>query len=259
MNRAARLQISAQSRSSSMHRAIDLMSCSCKQDAAQCSHAVTHSLQASIQLSCLCGITFLFLFCFVVLFQRTTCPQIYCAHFCIIIAPGASLLRGHPPNRRIQRREIYFAAWSTRETRRTLSQNSVFRSFVHGNSLITGRSKRCFSRLSDRLGRVCAGQLNYDLTAAAMAALRRSCRLAQVLLRIKIELLFALGAAEVIRLPFVLGSSSGGSRFYVHAAHKIFHSYCVLHYHLSFVRLHEYPVPFSGTTQELPVLVVPES
>ena len=58
------------------------------------------------------------------------------------------------------------------------------------------------------------------LTAAAMAALRRSRRLAQVLLRIKVELLFALGAAEVIRLPFVLGSSSGGSRFYVHAAHK---------------------------------------
>src|SRR5664279_1980469 len=48
-----------------------------------------------------------------------------------------------------------------------------------------------------------------------MAALRRSRRLAQVLLWIKIELGFALGAAEVIRLPFVLGSSSGGSRFYV--------------------------------------------
>lgn len=65
---------------------------------------------------------------------------------------------------------------------------------------------------------------------------RRSSRLAQVLLRIKIEFLFALGAAEVIRLPFVLGSSSGGSRFYVHAAHRIFHLCCALHYHLSFVR-----------------------
>ena len=47
-----------------MHRAIDLMSCSCKHDDAQFSHAVTHSLQASIQLS-FCGIIFLFLFCFV--------------------------------------------------------------------------------------------------------------------------------------------------------------------------------------------------
>jgi hypothetical protein len=65
MYRAARPQISAQSRSSSMHRTIILMSCSCKQDAAQCSHAVTHSLQTSIQLSyCSCDITFL-LFCFV--------------------------------------------------------------------------------------------------------------------------------------------------------------------------------------------------
>src|SRR5450756_1966966 len=78
------------------------------------------------------------------------------------------------------------------------------------------------------------------LTAAAMAALRRSRGLAQVLLRIEIELLFALGAAEVIRLPFVLGSSSGGSRFDVHAAHRIFHSCCVVHYHLAFGRLHEY-------------------
>src|ERR1039458_1504926 len=37
-----------------------------------------------------------------------------------------------------------------------------------------------------------------------MAALRRSRRLAQVLIRIKIELGFALRAAEVIRLPVVL-------------------------------------------------------
>src|ERR1035437_9693527 len=53
-----------------MHRAIDLMSCSCKHDDAQFSHAVTHSLQASIQLS-FCGINFLFLFCFV-------CFVLYC-------------------------------------------------------------------------------------------------------------------------------------------------------------------------------------
>src|ERR1035437_4311965 len=50
-----------------LHRAIGLMSCSCKHDDAQFSHAVTHSLQASIQLS-FCGITFLFLFCFICLF-----------------------------------------------------------------------------------------------------------------------------------------------------------------------------------------------
>ena len=74
-----------------------------------------------------------------------------------------------------------------------------------------------------------------DLTAAALATLRRSRRRAHVLLRIKSELLFALGAAEVIRLPFVLSSSSGGSRFYVHTAHRIFHSCCALHDHLSFV------------------------
>jgi hypothetical protein len=39
---------------------------------------------------------------------------------------------------------------------------------------------------------------------------------------------FALGAAEVIGLPFMLGSSSGGSRFYVHAADRIFHSCCAV-------------------------------
>ena len=66
-----------------------------------------------------------------------------------------------------------------------------------------------------------------------MAALRRSRRLAQVLLRIKIKLLFALGAAEVIRLPFVLGSSGCDSGFYVHAAHRIFHCCCAIHYDLS--------------------------
>jgi hypothetical protein len=48
INWAAKLQTSAQSRSSSMQRAIDLMSGSFKQAAAQCSQAVTHSLQASM-------------------------------------------------------------------------------------------------------------------------------------------------------------------------------------------------------------------
>jgi hypothetical protein len=69
-----------------------------------------------------------------------------------------------------------------------------------------------------------------------MAALRRCRRLAQVLLRIEVKLLLALGTAEVIRLPFVLGSSSGSTRFYVHAAHRVFHSYCAVHYDLSVVR-----------------------
>ena len=88
----------------------------------------------------------------------------------------------------------------------------------------------------------------YDLTTAAVAALRRSRYLTQVLRWIAIELLFALGAAEVIRLPFVVGSSSGGSRFYVHAAHKILYSGCVLHYIVSFVPV--FPVQPSGHSQE---------
>ena len=71
-----------------------------------------------------------------------------------------------------------------------------------------------------------------DLAAATMAALRRARRRAQVLLRIGIEFLFALGATEVIGLPFMLGSSSGGSRFYVHAADRIFHSRRAIHYDL---------------------------
>jgi hypothetical protein len=50
-----------------------------------------------------------------------------------------------------------------------------------------------------------------------------------------IEVLFALGAAEVIRLPFVLGLSSGGSRLYVHTAHRIFHNCCTRHFDVSFV------------------------
>lgn len=77
MNWAARLQISAQSRSSSIHRTIVLMSCSRKQDAAQCSHAVTHSLQASIQPSyCLEDITFILFFVCCGLFHcRQNCRQ----------------------------------------------------------------------------------------------------------------------------------------------------------------------------------------
>ena len=81
---------------------------------------------------------------------------------------------------------------------------------------------------------VCASY--YDLTAASVAALRRSRWLAQVLLWIPIELLFALGATEVIRLPSVLGPSGGGSRFYIHAAHKIFHNGWAFHYNVSSVR-----------------------
>jgi|ERR1035437_1829425 hypothetical protein len=73
-------------------------------------------------------------------------------------------------------------------------------------------------------------------TAATMAALRRSRRFAQVLLRIEVKLLFALGTAEVIGLPLVLSLSSGGGRLYVHAAHRIFHSCCAIHYDLSVVR-----------------------
>ena len=97
------------------------------------------------------------------------------------------------------------------------------------------------------------------LTAAAVAAFRRSRRFTQVLLRTKIELLFALGAAEVIRLPFVLGMSSGGSGFYVHAAHRIFHSGCAIHLHLSFVREFWFDVssnidwPISVTHHVLPL------
>src|ERR1035437_2737525 len=75
-----------------------------------------------------------------------------------------------------------------------------------------------------------------DVAAAARAALRRSRGLAQVLVRLKIELLFALGAAEVIRLPFVLGLSSGGSRLYVHTADRIFHNCCTRYFDFPFVR-----------------------
>src|ERR1017187_2494398 len=80
-----------------------------------------------------------------------------------------------------------------------------------------------------------AGQnvsVSLDLAAATMVALRRSRRLVQVLLRTKVEFLFALGTAEVIGLPFMLGSSSGSSAFYVHATDRIFHNCCAIHYDL---------------------------
>src|ERR1039458_8919373 len=71
-----------------------------------------------------------------------------------------------------------------------------------------------------------------DLAAATVAALRCSRRLAPVLLRTEVEFLFALGTAEVICLPFMLGSPSGSSAFYVHATDRIFHSCCAIHYDL---------------------------
>jgi hypothetical protein len=55
-----------------------------------------------------------------------------------------------------------------------------------------------------------------------MVALRRPHRLAQVLFRTKVELLFTHRTAEVISVTFMLGSPCGGSRFYVHAADRIF-------------------------------------
>ena len=80
------------------------------------------------------------------------------------------------------------------------------------------------------------------LTATARAALRRPRGFAHVLSRVEIELLLALGTAEEIRLPLVVGSSSGGRRVYVHAAHEIFHSCCRRHWHLSFIRESGRPV-----------------
>jgi len=65
-----------------------------------------------------------------------------------------------------------------------------------------------------------------DLAAATLATLPCARRLAYVLLRIKIEILFALGAAEVIRLPIVLGSSSCGSRVYVYTAQDLSRLLC---------------------------------
>src|SRR5438067_2056099 len=49
INRTARAQISAQSRSSSMHRAIFFTSCSCRHSDAQCSHAIVQAIHAWIQ------------------------------------------------------------------------------------------------------------------------------------------------------------------------------------------------------------------
>jgi len=68
-----------------------------------------------------------------------------------------------------------------------------------------------------------------SLAAAAVAALRLLRRLTQVLCRIVIELLFALGAAKEIGLSCVIGVSSGISCFYVHAAYGIFHNCCAAH------------------------------
>jgi len=70
------------------------------------------------------------------------------------------------------------------------------------------------------------------LAAAAMAGFRRHCRLAQVLRRIMIELLFALGAAKVIGLSCVVGVSSGGGSVYVHPANGIFNDGGAAHLNL---------------------------
>jgi hypothetical protein len=61
------------------------------------------------------------------------------------------------------------------------------------------------------------------LAAASMACFWRHCRLAHVLGWTMIELLFAFGAAEVIRLSSVFCVSSGSSCFYLHAANGIFY------------------------------------
>lgn len=76
------------------------------------------------------------------------------------------------------------------------------------------------------------------LAAAAMAGFRGRCRLAYVLGRIVIELLFALGAAKVIGLSYVVGVSSGGGSVYVHPANGIFHNGGATHWVLlGFVNL----------------------
>ena len=87
-----------------------------------------------------------------------------------------------------------------------------------------------FARRTHTLAQSISSSL--DLAAATMAALRSSRRLVQVLLRTKVEFLFALGTAEVIGLSFMLASPCGGSRFDVHAADRIFHSCCAIHYDL---------------------------
>ena len=101
-----------------------------------------------------------------------------------------------------------------------------------------------------------------NLAAAARAALHRTRGLAQVLLRLNVEVFFAIGAAEVIRLPLILGLSSGGSRLYVHTAYRIFHNSCTRHFDLSFVRNYwlagrpNFDWPVSGTHPALDCLFV---
>jgi len=70
----------------------------------------------------------------------------------------------------------------------------------------------------------------FGLTAAVVVVLWRSRCLAHELLRISVELVFALGTAEGIRLTSVLGLCSGTSRFDIHAAHRVFHDSCVFHF-----------------------------
>ena len=94
------------------------------------------------------------------------------------------------------------------------------------SSWLTGMCHKTVSPISRDNLRAC-GLVRFN--AAALASLRRSRRRAYELLRIQIKLLFAPGAAEVIRLPVVLGSSSGNSRFEVHTAHGIFHRFRILH------------------------------
>jgi hypothetical protein len=62
-----------------------------------------------------------------------------------------------------------------------------------------------------------------------MAALRRCCRLAQVLRWFMIELLFAFGAAEVIRFSSVRCVSSGGGSVYLHAANGVLYNSSATH------------------------------
>jgi len=103
---------------------------------------------------------------------------------------------------------------------------------------ITGTLPFCsavlyFDDFAKRIGTLAQSlSSSLDLAAATIAALRSSRRLVQVLLRTKVEFLFALGTAEVIGLPFMLGSSSGSSAFHIHATDRIFHGCCAIHYDL---------------------------
>ena len=65
-----------------------------------------------------------------------------------------------------------------------------------------------------------------------MATLRLPRLFVQVLRWILIELLFARGAAEVIRLSSVLSVPSGVSRLNFHAANGIFHNGSAAHWDL---------------------------